>query len=87
MANGLAEKIRKQKERKNSSQSQNGSTGEPKTKKRRRKIKKSYYSSESEDTDDLIEKISFVDQPGEIEGKLDKTETRQEKITRYFPRL
>merc|ERR1711990_486051 len=31
--------------------------------KRRKKVKKSYYSSESEDTDDLIEKISFVDQP------------------------
>ena len=36
-----------------------------------------HVSSDSEDTDDLIEKISFVDQPGEIEGGRQK----QSKIT------
>ena len=65
LSNGLARRFQSQKAKQ--------------TKKAKRKRKRPSYATSESDTDDILESISFHDQPGEIQGDADKKS--QAKIT------
>ena len=65
LSNGLARRFKNQKA--------------TQKKRAKRKRKRTSYATSESDTDDLLESISFIDQPGEIQG--DDDSKSQAKIT------